>query len=124
MLDILKTYSSSKSEKAQPIPDKGELQKILKSFTKPERITEEEVSISKEKKTCLVCKNKVGGYNFICSECGAFYCQNCAQTLTGMENACWVCEAPFDKSKPQKKDKIEDEIEELEELIHKKGDKI
>jgi hypothetical protein len=41
---------------------------------KPPRITEEEVSVSKENKICLVCKGKVGGFNFICTECGAFYC--------------------------------------------------
>ena len=54
-----------------PLPD------LLKTFLKPQKITEEEVSISKEKKVCLVCKNKVGGINFICKNCETFYCQKC-----------------------------------------------
>ena len=77
-------------------------QDILRMFTRPQKVTEEEVSISKEKRTCLVCKGKVGRYNFICNDCGAFYCENCARTLTDLENACWVCETPFDESKPVK----------------------
>ena len=49
----------------------------------------------------------MGGYNFICSECGAFYCLNCANTLSDLENACWVCNSPFDPTKPSKPFDIE-----------------
>ena len=77
--------------------------KVLEIFTRPQRITEEEVSISKEKKVCLVCKGKVGGFNaFICTECGVLYCENCARILSDQENLCWFCDAPFDDSKPSK----------------------
>ena len=70
-------------------------------FAKPQKVTEEEVSISKEKKICLVCKGKLARYNiFLCPECNTFYCSKCAHALSDLENACWVCEVPFDESKP------------------------
>lgn len=71
-------------------------------FTRPQKLTEEEVSIAKEKQICLVCKNRLGGNIYLCSSCGAFYCFKYSDTLTKLENACWVCEEPFDKSKPIK----------------------
>lgn len=95
---------------------------ILGSLQKPQRVTEQEVSISKERKTCLVCKNKVEKYNFICPKCNAFYCQNCAETLTGLENACWMCETPFDESKPVKLQEIEEREIEIEQNLKKKGE--
>ncbi|MFX1338925.1 MAG: hypothetical protein ACFFDK_09975 [Promethearchaeota archaeon] len=72
------------------------------SRTRPEKITEEEVSISKEKKICLVCKGKVSRAVYICPKCDALYCNNCSQALSNLENACWVCNTPFDESKPVK----------------------
>lgn len=87
----------------------GDLFRISK---RPDQITEEEVSISKEKKICLVCKGKVEKFNiFICSKCDTFYCENCARTLSGLENACWVCNSPFDESIPSKPFKMEGEID-------------
>ena len=76
---------------------------ILEVFKRPRRISEEEVSISKEKKICLVCKSKVGGVIFMCNECGAFYCKKCADSLVQIENICWNCESPIDGKKPTKK---------------------
>ena len=29
-----------------------------------------------------------------------FYCNNCSESLAELENMCWVCNTPFDKSKP------------------------
>lgn len=85
---------------------------ILMAFSRPKNLTEDEISISKEKQICLVCKNKLGGNIFLCSSCGAFYCAKCSDTLSGMENACWVCNAAFDETKPVKKEeKIEEELE-------------
>jgi len=81
-------------------------------FTKLEKVTEEEVSISKEKKICLVCKGTIARFNnYICPECDVLYCENCARSLSDLENACWVCEAPFDESKPVKPFKKEEEID-------------
>jgi len=91
-------------------------------FTKPEKVTEEEVSISKEKKICLVCKGKVLRNNiYLCPECSTFYCLKCSEALSNLENACWVCETPFDESKPVKPFKKEEEIDvEISEKPQKK----
>lgn len=76
---------------------------------RPNLITEEEVSISKEKKICLVCKGSLSGYNiFVCPSCATFYCENCARALENLENACWVCNEPIDKSKPIRLEKIKE----------------
>ncbi len=93
-------------------------------FTKPEKVTEEEVSISKEKKICLVCKGRIARFNiYICPECDVLYCENCARTLSDSENICWVCETPFDESKPSIPFKTEEEAIDLEisEKSQKKG---
>ncbi len=85
---------------------------ILAMFARPQRVTEEEVSISKEKKICLVCKGKLARYNiFLCPECNTFYCSKCANALSDLENACWVCEVPFDESKPVRLSEIKEEEE-------------
>ena len=63
---------------------------IFKLIKQPQQITEEEVSISKEKKICLVYKGKVFGLNFICPQCEAFYCAKCSEALNNLENACWT----------------------------------
>ena len=88
----------------KPEEEKPEFEKFMKLLkTKPKTITEEEVVFHREKKICLVCKGKVGGFNtFICTNCNALYCQNCATHLSNLENQCWVCKAPFDESKPIK----------------------
>ncbi|MFW9875211.1 MAG: hypothetical protein ACFFG0_19060 [Candidatus Thorarchaeota archaeon] len=75
---------------------------FLLSEIKPGEITEEEVIFFREQKICLVCKGEVKGFNYICSECDALYCENCARTLSNLENACWVCNIPFDNTKPSK----------------------
>ena len=92
-------YIGLKYEK--PLKDKKEIG--FKAFLRPKTITEEEVTFHKEKKICLVCKGKVGGFNtYICNGCDVLYCQNCAKALIDLDNICWVCEEPIDKSKPIK----------------------
>jgi hypothetical protein len=86
------------------------------------RATQEEVSISTEKKICLVCKNELSRGNYICPECNAFYCENCVKVLSNSENACWVCNAPFDPSKPSKPFEKEGEEIEVEKGALKKED--
>ena len=64
-------------------------------------ISEEKVTVHKEKKSCLVCKGEVERYNiYICPKCDTIYCENCAHALTNLENACWACSTPFDSLKP------------------------
>ena len=102
-----------KKEKLKPkkeVKVEGDLFRI--SQFKKGDITEEEVSISKEKKICLVCKGRVRKFEVFLCDCDAFYCHNCARALTDIENACWVCNEPFDESKPSTPfKKVEEEIE-------------
>ncbi len=97
---------------------------VIGVFTRPETITEEEVSVSKEKKICLVCKGKLGGFNtyiFMCSDCNAFYCEKCSKALSNLENSCWACNAPIDPSKPSKPFEQEEKEEVVvEEKVPKK----
>ncbi|MFX1573280.1 MAG: tetratricopeptide repeat protein [Promethearchaeota archaeon] len=74
---------------------------LQKSTIITAQIVEEKVSIHRERKICLICKGDVLGYIYIC-DCDAIYCENCARALTDLENACWVCGAPIDISKPIK----------------------
>ncbi len=98
---------------------------LFRITKRPDQITEEEVSLSKEKKICLVCKGKLERKMYICPECDTFYCNKCSDTLANLENACWVCNYPFDESKPVRPLKPEEEIEEIKtsELTQKKPKK-
>ena len=78
-------------------------------YTRPNRITEEEVISHIEKKICLVCKKKILKFTFICPKCEIFYCMNCGQALANLENVCWVCNTPIDESKPSKPFDIEED---------------
>ncbi|MFX1328844.1 MAG: tetratricopeptide repeat protein [Promethearchaeota archaeon] len=72
---------------------------LEKKFTR--QTVEEKVTVHKEKKSCLVCKGEVERFNiYICPKCNSIYCNNCARTLSNLENACWVCNAPIDALKP------------------------
>jgi len=46
---------------------------------------------------------------YICPDCDTFYCKKCSKTLVNLENACWVCNHPFDESKPVKPFEKEDQ---------------
>lgn len=112
---LIKNIKTEKSTES-----KIEFKEILGIFTKPENLTEEEITFHKEQKICLVCKGNVIGFNSFICKCDALYCLKCAQTLSDLENACWVCEEPFDELKPVKlyKEKEDDLI--VEEKPHKK----
>ena len=77
-------------------------------YTRPDRITEEEVISHIEKKICLVCKKEILKFTYICPECEIFYCMNCGQALANLENVCWVCNTPIDESKSSKPFDIEE----------------
>lgn len=114
---IMKTSHTKQNEE--------NISSMFNIYTRPKRFTEDEVYVSKEKNICLVCKNKLIRYNiYICPECATFYCENCAQTFSNLENACWVCETPFDESKPVRlPKKAEDEIT-IEDINLKRNKKI
>ena len=58
---------------------------------------------------------------YIC-KCDALYCEKCAKTLEDLENACWVCNAPFNESKPMKSFKEEEEKVMVDEKLKGKGE--
>jgi hypothetical protein len=115
-LSILFWYLGLREEPAEKIKIKVKKQikiedGLIRLTERPSQITEEEVSISKESKVCLVCKNKVLGYNvFICPSCETFYHQTCARALEKLENACWACNGPIDEKKPVKLKKEDEEV--------------
>lgn len=96
------------------------------SKSRPMEITPEEISLYREQGICLICKGNLSRFNvFTCSKCGAFYCKKCVEALTNLENACWVCNAPFDESKPSiPYKKAEIAVDAIEELTDETGDKM
>lgn len=109
-----------------PIPEDETIEESSESLIKmlgldlnrSNLISEEEISISKEKKICLVCKGKLSRLNiYLCPECDTFYCEKCINILTKLENACWVCKTAFDETKPQKLFKVaEDNLKDTLEM--------
>lgn len=98
-------YLSIKEEHIRPtsIKDDEKIkveESLFRLYKRPALINEEEVTFHREKKICLICKGSIVGFNFTCSNCEALYCIKCSEMLANTENACWVCNAPIDKSKP------------------------
>jgi len=75
---------------------------LFRFSMRPDQITEEEITFHKERKICLVCKANLSRVMYTCPKCDALYCIKCSDTLSNLENACWVCNTPFDDSKPTK----------------------
>jgi len=118
--DTLKSLKSVSLVKVSP-EFQRDTQSVLEPFTRPQKITEEEVTISKEKRVCLVCKVKLERSMYICPDCQTFYCKKCSNALMGLENACWFCNAPFDELKPSKPfryDEKEEKIDMIKEDLH------
>jgi hypothetical protein len=109
-------YLGLREEPEKKIPAKKEVKikdSLFRIIERPAQITEEEVTYYKEQKICLVCKGKVAGFNiFLCPNCEALYHEDCARTLSDLENTCWVCNEPIDKSKPSKPFQIIEESKE------------
>ncbi|MFX0043939.1 MAG: hypothetical protein ACFE8L_13585 [Candidatus Hodarchaeota archaeon] len=80
------------------------------SYSKPPDISITDIELYRKQTICLVCKKKLKGFIevFICPKCKSFYCDNCAQILTKLENMCWSCNNAIDESKPIKPFKIEE----------------
>ena len=83
-------------------------------FIKPDNLDEEDLTLYKERKICLVCKGSATGFEvFVCKECGVLYCLKCAKALSTLENVCWACNNPIDESKPIKPlEKAEEDVKE------------
>jgi len=88
----------------------------VEKFIRPDNFDEQDLTLYKERKICLVCKGSATGFEvFVCKECGVLYCLKCAKALSGLENICWACNAPIDESKPIKQ--LEKDQEELKEGV-------
>ena len=115
LMQRLTTWEHLKKKNA-PLSERIELARFedhLKSkfrtkMMKMERITSKEVTVFKDLKICLVCKGEVEGFNvYICPTCNSVYCKGCAESLVKIENECWSCNSPIDKTKPVKSLKSE-----------------
>jgi hypothetical protein len=81
-------------------PSKKEIaERLGLGLKRPASITEEEISVAKEKRICLVCKGVLSRLNYVCPDCKVMYCARCASALASDENACWGCSAPIDPDK-------------------------
>ncbi|MCK4382842.1 MAG: tetratricopeptide repeat protein [Candidatus Lokiarchaeota archaeon] len=124
LINQLHTWKRLKKMEA-PISERIELSQlnnqirriIRKGLSVSTQISEETVTVHKDKKVCLVCKGEALGFTYIC-KCDAIYCENCARALSDLENVCWVCNTPIDRSKPVKSFFLDKEEFEL-----KKSDK-
>ncbi|MHA2397291.1 MAG: hypothetical protein ACXADU_00180 [Promethearchaeota archaeon] len=109
----LREAPAEKNKKKEIVKEIKLKESLFRLYERPDYITEEEVSFHREKKICLVCKGSVSRINYICPKCSALYCDKCSDQLSELENMCWVCDEPFDDTKPvrpyQKKKPKEDE---------------
>ena len=96
------------------------------SISRPMEISPEEISLYHEQGICIVCKGKLGRFNvFTCPKCDVLYCKKCVEALTNLENACWVCNAPLDESKPSiPYKKVEIAVESIEDLPDKPSEEM
>jgi hypothetical protein len=83
---ILKIIRSDKI-----IVKEKKIQSVLKMFSKPDNLSEEDIRVSKEKNICLVCKKKLVRDILMC-ECFTLYCEECSQNLMDDSEGCWVCD--------------------------------
>ncbi len=125
LVDRLELWEQLKDSEA-PLSERFELAQISEQMKRMHRnlavatqIIEEKVTISKEKKICLVCRGEVFGFSYNC-KCGANYCENCARALSNLENVCWACNVPIDYSKPSQPYKDEEERIKVQEKAKKK----
>ncbi|MFX1276113.1 MAG: hypothetical protein ACFFBP_22525 [Promethearchaeota archaeon] len=91
---------SEKIKREKTLKDVEVAESIFRLTKRPDHLTEEEIIVAIEKRICLVCKGKLERKIYICPDCGTFYCIKCSDALNELENICWVCETPFDESKP------------------------
>ncbi|MFX1303155.1 MAG: hypothetical protein ACFFBV_09265 [Promethearchaeota archaeon] len=85
--------------------EKEEIHDTIQKFARQPKFSVEDVKYHRDKGLCLVCKNKISGLTYVCPNCNVWYCIKCAEALIGIENICWVCQTPLDRSKPVKNQK-------------------
>lgn len=105
---IIKNIRTEIASRSHEI-EKGLESQVLGIFTRPQKVTEEEVTYHRERKICLVCKGSLLRSIYLCPECNALYCTKCSEAISNIENACWSCYTPIDPDKPVKLTKKEKE---------------
>ena len=93
-------YLEKPDEEEQKQREEEKRKRIVELEIIKQSINEAQIMLAKTKKICLVCRGKLARSMYICPECESFYCKKCSDTLADLENACWVCNTPFDESKP------------------------
>ncbi len=63
------------------------------------KITEDDIIVSKEKILCYVHKGPIEGDNYICPQCGTYYCMNCRELIKDSKNLCLACGTALDHTK-------------------------
>lgn len=102
----LREAPAEKKKKEQFVKDIKVEESLFRIYERPLQISEEEVLFHRDRKICLVCKGDVIRVSYICPKCNALYCIKCSEELSDQENMCWVCNDPFDESKPTRPEKI------------------
>ena len=121
--DYLKEINAPVSRRMELAHLSEDINNIIRSrIANTTYVSDKRVSVYKERKMCLVCKGAIEGFNnYICPKCDSIYCEKCAQALIELENMCWSCELPIDKSKPVKPYKEEEKVDiEISEKPQKK----
>ncbi len=98
---IIKNIRSEIASKSQEA-EKGLESQVLGIFTRPQKVTEDEVIFHRERKICLVCKGNLIRSIYLCPECDALYCIKCSEAISNIDNGCWSCYTPIDPTKPVK----------------------
>jgi len=102
----LRETPAEKKKKEHYVREVKVEESLFRLYERPLQISEEEVIFHRDRKICLVCKGDVIRLSYICPKCNALYCIKCSEELSNQENMCWVCNDPFDESKPMRPDKI------------------
>ncbi|MFX0100801.1 MAG: hypothetical protein ACFFCS_14595 [Candidatus Hodarchaeota archaeon] len=74
-----------------------------------EQISPEELAELKNKNLCIVHKGPIEGFSYICPGCGVLYCRRCLDALIQIENKCWSCGIPLDKTKIMPEEELAEE---------------
>jgi parallel beta-helix repeat protein len=115
-------HKNKKNKIAEPLSPSTE---IIQEDPEELQKTEQEVTVYKEKKICVVHKGPISGANYMCPHCETLYCLKCITVLVNFDEKCWLCNNPFeevgelfgDKSRTVKKSKKINQKQEKKEII-------
>ena len=88
--------SAVKKKKKKKSAEATQKKKLTPAERKELQKTEQEMSIAKDKKICLVCRTFIKGASYVCPKCENLYCLKCALALAEKGEGCWNCQEKFD----------------------------